>query len=66
MAAERTLNVNFRGASVEVAAIVQESGPEWVLFLHGIQSNKALFEPFFSLPSLASLSLIAIDFQGFG
>lgn len=66
MAAERTLNVNFRGASVGVAAIVQESGPEWVLFLHGIQSNKALFASFFSLPSLASLSLIAIDFQGFG
>ena len=39
---------------------------KWVVFLHGIQSNKELFKDLIKQPFLKDYSLLTLDFVGFG
>jgi pimeloyl-ACP methyl ester carboxylesterase len=48
------------------AANIKHSGSEWLLCLHGLQSNKELFDEFLSEPFLSQYSLLVPDFIGFG
>lgn len=61
-----TYNVTFNDSELSLAAKVKNQGPEWIMCLHGVQSNKDLFEQFLQQSFLAPFSLIALDFIGFG
>lgn len=61
-----TYRIVHPGTELKVAAHVEHRGPDRLLCLHGIQSNKNLFEGLLSQPFLSSFSLLALDFIGFG
>ena len=47
-------------------ARVRESGPVWVLFLHGLGCDRSSFAEAFEAPELAPFSILAPDLPGFG
>jgi pimeloyl-ACP methyl ester carboxylesterase len=63
---QKRFAISFNGINIKVAAFVANRQETWVVAMHGIQSNKALFEPLFSQPFASHYSLLAIDFVGFG
>src|ERR1017187_10431756 len=63
---QKHIEVEFNGHNLSVATLIAKRQNIWIVALHGIQSNKALFEPFFSQPFALEYSSLAIDFLGFG
>lgn len=62
----KRIEVRYNGQNLSVATLIAKRQHIWIVALHGIQSNKALFEPLFSQPFASSFSSLAIDFVGFG
>lgn len=58
--------IELDGTSVSVASTLRHSSDKWLLCLHGLQSNKLLFERLFRDPRFENFSIIAPDFLGFG
>jgi pimeloyl-ACP methyl ester carboxylesterase len=66
MAKDSIFQIKLDGKQLEVATTIEKRGPNWLLALHGLQSNKELFNPLFQQPFLSNHSLISMDFVGFG
>lgn len=49
-----------------ISANIRKTSNKWIVCLHGIQSNKDLFNDIFSIPYFDDYSILAIDFIGFG
>ena len=62
----RTLRISVNGSELAISTSVAERSNEWIVALHGIQSNKALFDGLFGQNFADHYSLLAIDFPGFG
>src|SRR5256885_7765798 len=63
---EQTFTVSYKGSPLQVSSFFQERSSEYILCLHGIQSNKELFTPFLQQKFLAAYSILALDCIGFG
>jgi pimeloyl-ACP methyl ester carboxylesterase len=64
-----SIDVPFKKLSIKVAAnILQRTGNcnGWAVFLHGLQSNRQIFNSYFEDAGLANYSLLSIDLVGFG
>lgn len=56
----------YNNESYSISTNIRKVSDEWILCLHGIQSNKELFSDIFSIPLFDKYSMLAIDFVGFG
>lgn len=52
--------------NVTLSSYVRRSGDKWLLCLHGIQGNKALFSSLLQNPDFNQYSFLCPDFIGFG
>ncbi|MDB5179045.1 MAG: hypothetical protein JWN01_988 [Patescibacteria group bacterium] len=62
----RAITVRFKGQGLKVSVLMARRSDEWVVALHGVQSNGELFADLFQQEFLAGYSLLAISFVGFG
>lgn len=63
---EKVFDISFRNLQLRISTNVKEGNDEWVLCLHGIQSNKELFTDLLKQDFIQKYSVVAIDFVGFG
>jgi pimeloyl-ACP methyl ester carboxylesterase len=63
---KKTITVSLNGHKLNVSVLMAKRQAQWIVALHGIQSNKALYEPLFNQSFASNFSLLAIDFIGFG
>ena len=63
---QRALEVDHRGRRFRLAAWFRDSGPDLVLFVHGLGCSKENWRRAWSASSLYEHSLLAIDLPGFG
>lgn len=63
---EKAFSVSFEEFKLKIDTLIKPSGTEWIIFLHGIQSNKELFSDFLKQPFLQKYSLLSLDLIGFG
>lgn len=62
----KSVQVQWRDQALNVSFLQRKSGTEWLLLLHGLQSDSSLFTPFFENGAFSNFSLLAPDFLGFG
>lgn len=61
------LNIQHDGLSFKVSILIsQQKEANWVIGLHGLQSNKEMYQSLYSQSCFDSFSKLAIDFIGFG
>jgi pimeloyl-ACP methyl ester carboxylesterase len=60
------LMISYQKLELEVSVRVNLRSDEWVVALHGIQSNKDLYDDLFDQEFLKDYSKIAMSFVGFG
>src|SRR5438045_1306243 len=63
---EETFTISYNNFLFDVSTLHKQQSPEYILFLHGIQSNKELFLPLLQQNFLENYSLLALDDIGFG
>jgi pimeloyl-ACP methyl ester carboxylesterase len=63
---KKTIVVELNDHTLNVSVLIAKRQAQWIVALHGIQSNKALYEPLFNQSFASDFSLLAIDFIGFG
>lgn len=63
---KRTIKIKYKEDELLISAHVREASEEWLFCMHGLQSNKELFNPIFEMDALEKYSVIAFDFVGFG
>lgn len=63
---EINISVSSKGSDLTISAYLSRGGEEWVLCLHGLQSNKEMFRDLLSQLYLKKYSVLAPDFIGFG
>src|SRR5260221_2002633 len=63
---EEIINVPYKGISFKISFFVEERSSEYILCLHGLQSNKELFIPLLEQKFLEKYSFVALDSIGFG
>lgn len=63
---DQIILVNYLGQDLRMSVFQKKISNKWIIFLHGIQSNKELFTGLMDQPFLQNYSLLAIDFIGFG
>lgn len=63
---EQHFSVQSGEAAYEITALLRQGSAGWVMCLHGIQSNKALFRDLAAQPFLDGYSIVVPDFVGFG
>lgn len=63
---EQIVRVKYHGTSLDISVSIQNRTPDWVVCLHGLQSNKKLFDSLVEQPVFNEHSTMAIDFVGFG
>lgn len=63
---EEIISVDWNNRIYTVAVSIKKSAREWIVCLHGIQSNKQLFTDLLTQPFLQQYSLLALDLVGFG
>ena len=62
----RHFKLSYGQQVYDIAAHVHEGSETWIMCLHGIQSNKGLFDELLAQPFLDDYSLVAPDLVGFG
>lgn len=62
----RKISVAYKGLDLEISALIKDDAKEWLVLLHGIQSNKELFAGLLKQSFVKSYSCLAIDAVGFG
>ncbi len=62
----QTYQVVHGDCSYKVAATVRTGGQAWLLCLHGLQSNRRLFDYWLQSSLLSDYNIIALDLIGFG
>ncbi len=63
---EKVFDIPFGNLQLKISAFIKDNPGEWILFLHGIQSNKKLFNELIGQDFLQKYSILIIDFVGFG
>jgi pimeloyl-ACP methyl ester carboxylesterase len=63
---DRVVVIEHGGRALTVAYDAVERGEEWIVCLHGVQTNRLLFRPLYDRPDFARWSLLALDLTGFG
>lgn len=63
---KRLIELDWVGKKISISVNIQEKTDQWIFCMHGIQSNKELFDPIFTLPQFQNFSILAFDFVGFG
>lgn len=63
---QHVVAVRHRGQDIRLAAWFRDSGPDLILFLHGLGCSKQNWRHAWSAPALYGHSLLAIDLPGFG
>ena len=58
--------ISYRSQEFGVACRYRKAGGKWLVLLHGLQSNKEIFDPLFNAAELKKYSLLALDLIGFG
>jgi pimeloyl-ACP methyl ester carboxylesterase len=58
--------VTSSGHSIGVSVLEAKRKNQWIVALHGIQTNSVMFEPLFAQSFTSRYSLLAIDLIGFG
>lgn len=66
MLQNKTFIVEHNGEKLIVCAKIRKKDQEWIFCLHGIQSNKNLFNELLSQSFFENYSLLSLDFIGFG
>lgn len=61
-----TASLPFEKTTYRLSYRKRLTGSHCLVCLHGLQSNKSLFSPFFEDPDFLSYSIVAPDFLGFG
>lgn len=61
----KTLEINYKGLNLEVSLNIEEKSDEWIVCLHGLQSNKSVFKKLFQESIFQEYSKLAIDYIGF-
>ncbi len=59
-------NKIFKVNELKISSRIREVDAEWIICLHGLKSNKHLFDPIFTIEELKNYSILALDFVGFG
>ncbi len=62
----KNIAILYNGEKLHVSMLTARRSSEWIVGLHGVQSDKSLYEGFFAQSFTADYSLLAIDFIGFG
>lgn len=63
---QHVVPARHRGRDIRLAAWFRNSGPDLMLFLHGLGCSKQNWRYAWSAPALYGYSLLAIDLPGFG
>lgn len=63
---QQVVSIAHKGQKLRLSLNIRQSSSKWIVCLHGIQSNKDLFNGLFDQSFLDDYSLLAIDFVGFG
>ena len=63
---QKNFSLKFEGLDLNISSVIKTTSSEWIICLHGIQSNKELFSDFLKQRFLNNYSLMAIDLIGFG
>lgn len=58
--------VDVKGSSVTYSVTERRASGPWVVFLHGLQTSKALFEDWMTQSCFSKSSVLSVDFIGFG
>ncbi len=61
-----TFHLKSENCAIAIAARIHRRGNPWILCIHGLQSNRTLFDQMFQDPAFASYALLALDLPGFG
>jgi pimeloyl-ACP methyl ester carboxylesterase len=61
-----SIEVKYQGRRVRLSTRIRLSGPDLVIFLHGLGCAKDSFDAAFDVPSLGNHSLCSFDFPGHG
>lgn len=59
-------SLEYKGLKLDISLNEKKGSDVWIVCLHGLQSNKALFRQMLDRPFYQDLSYIALDFVGFG
>lgn len=65
-AARHLVSISWRGQTINISFLEKRGSAEWLLLLHGLQSDSSLFLPFLDYPAFSKYSILAADFVGFG
>ncbi len=60
------INIKYQNFELKVGIFIREKSDQWILCLHGIQSNSELFEKLINQSFLNKYSILCIDNIGFG
>lgn len=60
------ISVEYDGEHHDVSINIDDCGGEWIVCLHGLQTNKSVFSSFLGDPRLDHYSKLSLDFIGFG
>lgn len=66
MSDQQIISAHYEGMDVAIGCWVKARSDEWLLGLHGLQTNARLFDDLFCLPEFSSYSTLAMDCVGFG
>lgn len=58
--------VNYSSLDLKISITIRRKSEKWIMFFHGIQSDKELFTKLIKQSFFDNYSLLAIDFVGFG
>ncbi len=62
----KIIKINYQGKELEISTNLNESGKEFVIFIHGLGCAKESFDDIFVFSRFNDFSLLAIDLIGFG
>src|SRR3989344_3772035 len=63
---EIIIPIQYKDFDLEISAFISKNSDNWLFCLHGLQSNKNMFNDLLSKPFFKNYSLFVIDFVGFG
>lgn len=63
---KKTLEITYNNQPFQASVVLEQFSDEWIVGLHGLQSDKTLYSGLFEQNFLSNYSKLAIDFVGFG
>tara|TARA_B100000315_G_scaffold98187_1_gene90251 strand:- start:2111 stop:2884 length:774 start_codon:yes stop_codon:yes gene_type:complete len=63
---KKSIKLNYKDTEILISSNIRENSDNWIICLHGLQTNKSMYNPIFSVSDLNKYSILALDFVGFG